>query len=292
MAIPLAIPLIIGGMGAIANAVGSSRARGQQRRQFSDIRGMLGTQLGGTPFSVEDLIRQQLGGGANDRVGIDLSDLTTATDPILQSIRRGPNTSFLTENLTDIGETGNPFDMTQIIESLNPLRKRERESSLASLRAGAPGLGARFGSAQLGQESGLLSRLSENNAALDAQLLFQGYESSQQRRLQALQQLLGVDAQQLTREQSALQGMFGRANIGLGQGRLDLAGRGQNNSLLQLLLQAESTRRQQGIQSAGVLGGLAVPGSGFSSAGGAGLSMANLLLLSQLFGNQGQTTTG
>ncbi len=60
-----------------------------------------------------------------------------------------------------------------------------------------------------------------------------------------------------------------------------------------LNLNSQIQNRQQGIQSAGILGGVGVPGSAFSDAGSAGLDLSQLLLLSQLFEGQGgeETTT-
>lgn len=280
---PFTIGLILSGGGAILNAIGGSKERGQQRRQFNDIRSLLGTQLGGDAFSVEDLITQRLGSQGGNSFVPDLSFLTSASDPILQSIRRGPNDAFLGSNLQELGATGNPFDVTQIIDTLTPLRDRSRGDALADLRSGAPGLGARFGSATARGEEDLIAQLQEQNNAIDSQLLFQGHESAQGRRLQALNGLLGLDAQSLDRDRTALDFLLGRAGAETDAGRLGLAGQAQDDSLLNLLLQAQSTRRGQGIQSAGVLAGVSVPGSNFSSAGGAALDFSQLLLLSELF---------
>lgn len=217
-------------------------------------------------------------------------DLGLATDPILQSMRSGPNDSALSSNLLDILGGNSSFDTSIISSALDPIRRRNLGRQAAALHASAPGLGSRFGSAIRRSEVDLRRQHLQDTTAIDAQMAFQAHEAAQARRLQAANELLGLGQLQLGRDTGALSGLLGQAGIGIqqgglnlqqgqfgldrsrlsldafmGTGQLGLAQGGQQAQLLQMLMGNQNAQNQQRLQALGLMSGQQVasgPGYG------------------------------
>lgn len=271
--------------------------------------------FGGTPGLAQMGLQQYTGqimnqgAGSNPLEGFQLPgptnvyrDFGLATDPILQSMRGGPNDAAMSMNLLDILGGGSSFDSSIVSSALDPIRKRNLRQQAAALNAGASGLGQRFGSAMRRSETELRRSHLEDTAAIDAQMAFAAHEAAQARRLQAAQSLLGMGQLQLGRDTGALTGYGQRAGIGIqegalgidrsrldldarmGAGNLGLAQQGQSNQLLQLLLGHQTNQNQQYLQGLGMMYGQPVAGApGYGPAIG---DLGQLLLFSQLMRGQ------
>lgn len=305
MGIETIAALGIGAVGSYMNARSQNKATDANNARQTDLSNKADQYFQNSPSDLEQMIQSLYGQGAetysgdpNFQIPNISKDLNASTDPILQSLRKGPNTAFLTDQLRGMTETGNPFDTNSIIDALYPVRQRNLNKSVADLQASAPGLGSRFGSAQLNAEQELRRQTLEDTNAADSQLTFAGHESAQNRRLGAAGQLLGVDQQGLQRDQTALQALFSQAGLGMQQAglglqaqqlpleyaKLNFAGKGQQQNLLQMLLGAQGQRQGNNSNLLAILGGLApAQASGY---GGAATDISQLLMLSQLFGKQ------
>jgi hypothetical protein len=239
-------------------------------------------------------------------------DLGLATDPILQSMRGGPNDAAMSTNLLDMLGGGGQYDTSLISSALDPIRQRNLQRSVAELHAAAPGLGSRFGSAVRRGEVDLRRQNLEDTSAIDAQMLFQAHEAAQARRLQAANSLLGMGQLQLGRDQGALGALMQQAGVGINQGQLNLAqgqfgldrsrlsmdailgagnqnlaAQGQQNQLLQLLLGSQTNRSQQQLQALGLMSGQQVPSApGYGNMFG---DLGQMLLMMQLAQGKGKT---
>jgi len=111
-----------------------------------------------------------------------------------------------------LAETGNPFDTSELFSALQPLRARQLRESLGTLRAGAPGLGQRFGSAMRANEQGTVLQHLESISAQDAGIQMQAHEAAQGRRLGA--------GQALNSSALALMELLGRTEQGRRTGNL------------------------------------------------------------------------
>jgi hypothetical protein len=216
---------LIAGSSAVANTIGNiSHQRGERRRQRR-IEGMAMDQMQTGPSFLENLLRSQF---------------NTGQDGQMQMLRGAGGRA-----LEELAETGAPFDTSQLFEALRPVRQRQLEEGLGVMRAGAPGLGQRFGSAMMrGEELTVLEHL-QNIGAMDAGINYQAHEAAQDRRL-------------------------GAAQVGLGA----------QQNLMQLLMQAEQGRRGTNLGALQVAAGL--PGTPQVSYGQPGFDIASLMLLQQL----------
>ena len=230
---PATLAMVVAGGSSAVNTLGNiHQNRGQQRRADrleSRAMGMMETG----PSFLESMLRSQF---------------NTGQDGQMQMMRSMPGASTLNE----LSETGNPFDTSELFEALQPLRGRQLQEGLGALRAGAPGLGQRFGSAMRRNEGQTVLEHLQNISAQDAGIQMQSHEAAQGRRLGAAQI-----------QQGSAQG------------------------LMQILMQAENSRRQGNI---GLLGtAVGVPQAGGVQYGQPGMDIAQLMLLQQLVpGGQSQ----
>lgn len=181
----------------------------------------------------------------HDPSGIEqllLGQFNTGQDGQMQMLRSGPGS----RTLQTLSETGAPFDTSKLFQALAPVRDRQLQTGIASLRGGAPGIGQRFGSAQMASERQFAGEHLQNIAAQDAATSFQAHEAAQARRLQASQ--FGVGAQQ---------------------------------NLLNLLFNAENARKGRNVQLFGAQAGIPqAPGVNF---GQPFTDFGQLMLLKSLF---------
>jgi hypothetical protein len=158
-------------------------------------------------------------------------NFNTGQDGLMQSLRSDPQTK-VDETLGGIGhEGGNPFNTSELFRALGVMDQENTNQAVAQTRAGASGLGHRFGSYMANQEGNMRTQANNAAAARNAQIGMQSHEGAQARAMQALGMLSG-------REQFNTQaGMQGQQNqmqllqtlLGAQQGRM-----GQNMQLAQL----------------------------------------------------------
>jgi hypothetical protein len=76
---------------------------------------------------------------------------------------------------------GNPFDTSEMFRALGAVDDRQMANAVAQMRAGATGLGQRFGGAMLNQEADLRRDMLQNLQARNAGIQSQAYEAAQGR---------------------------------------------------------------------------------------------------------------
>ncbi len=304
MGIETAIGLGISGLGSILGGRSQERAgnnaRNDAMQQQANLRQMISPYLGqqGQMGAAESYLQNHLSqfgqvpGGPGRQGGpyrfnpIDAaqvngpdagsifggSSYNAGQDALMQMLRADPSTKVagLQENLSGILNTGNPFDTTALMRSLDQSNALGQQDALTQLRGGYGSLGQRFGSAAQHNESDLLRRLTSDASTQRAGIVQGSFEAAQGRRLNAGGLLSGLEGQ---RGQQML-GAIGLGNQQTGQ-RLDLAQLIQQAGLAnqqstnqtnqfnaqqglagyQTNLTAGSNAQQQMLQALGLLGG-------------------------------------
>jgi hypothetical protein len=122
------------------------------------------------------------------------SAFNTGQDALMQMLNRsyGPAMDGGLQSSLEGLYGGSEFDANRLIEALAPVDNRLIEQQASALRGSAGSLGQRFGSAMGQDEQRLRSTFAQDVSARNAGLFQQMFESSQNRRLQAL----GLGAQQ------------------------------------------------------------------------------------------------
>jgi hypothetical protein len=228
---PVTAAMVFSAAGSVVDTVGNVSQNRSAGRRANRIESAAMGQMSNTPSELERLLRSRFNVGQ---------------DGGMQFMRSSPGGAAISE----LSETGSPFDTSEMFDALQPVRGRQLNEGLAALRAGAPGLGQRFGSAMLRNEGQTVLEHLQNIAAQDSQMQFQAHESAQGRRLQASQ-----------------------------------IGFGSELGFLQLMAQLEQNRRSGNLQALGIAAGVPQPGA--ISYGQPGQDIGQLLLLSQLTGGSG-----
>lgn len=300
--IPAAIALSAIGSGY--NAYTQDRAARRARRDQQGILDEARRMRQSGPGASEDLIRQLLGQSASGASFVPqmidfgslpgMSAFNTGQDSLMQMLRAGPGA--VDKSLASMVETGNPFDTSPLFDALGVQDRRARDEGLASVYAGASGLGERFGTATARGATDFLTRFTEGLNTRNAGIASGAYEAAQGRRLQAAGQITGRE-QVLAGIAQALQSAgLNMADLGLratgANNQAGIAAAGLNQSqqglraqLLQLLLGAEQGRNQFNLQTLGLGAGMqpVMPGYGYGNAAG---DLGQLLLMMQLMGGQ------
>lgn len=199
---PVNLGLIMAGGGSLLNAYTQNKnanknmAAVQQRQQQIDrTAGALAwTDPMMNQSALESIISGASGNGVPGNTGqLDLKSLfgmnplgNTSTDGIMQMLRGSGPASIAGDLLT----SGNPFDTSQMFDALGIVDARNTGEQVAGLRAGAAGLGQRFGGTMMREEGNLRSRISQDINARNAGIQMQSFESAQGRRMGTLDQLL------------------------------------------------------------------------------------------------------
>lgn len=269
-----------------------SQAAGMRQGGMSEVERMLlgltgaGGQPGFNPTQLNlDSILSQ--GGYN-----------IGQDALMQQLRATPD-SNLNKSLNSIlSGGGNPFDTSGMFDALGAVDQRNTNQQVAGLRAGSSGLGARFGSAQLGAETALRQNISSDINARNAGIQQGSYESAQGRMLQAASQLAARDqyatgiANTLRQGGLDLASLFMQNNNANNATGMQAASMNQNYQaqILQMLLGAEQNRNAFNLQTLGLGMGMQpmMPNYGY---GNAAADMGQLLMFYQLL-NQRPTTGG
>ena len=234
--------------------------------------------------------QQVAGPGYNPQMfnaGMALGDagFNVGQDALMQALRTDPTAKSTQAIQGLIGQQGNPFNASELFRALGVMDQRATDSAVSQTRAGASGLGQRFGSFMARQEGDLRSRANESAAARNAQIGMQSHEAAQQRLLQSMG-LLSGNEQFAAQNQLANAGQLQQAALAAGQ--LGLGGTQANNAsqaqlaqlqqqagmanqtaglqgqqnqaqLLQTLLAAQQAQQAQNIQLAGMSAGVGAP---------------------------------
>ena len=250
-------------------------------------------QVGGPGYNPQLFNAQQALGGAGFNVGQDALMQALRTDPVAKSNQALQGI---------VGQQGNPFNASDLFRALGVMDQRATDQAVSQTRAGASGLGQRFGSFMARQEGDLRSRANEAAAARNAQIGMQSHEAAQQRLLQAMGLMSGNEQfaaqNQLANAGQLQQSALAAGNLGLGGAQANNAAQAQLAGLqqqaqmanqtaglqgqqtqaqvLQALLGAQQNQQAQNIQLAGMSAGVGAPvinpngwGSVLGSAGSA-----------------------
>lgn len=182
---PTAIPLIIAGVGTGINAYQQHKAAKSANRRSSRMMDTAEAQIQSGPGFLEEILRSQFNPGQ---------------DAGLQALRSTPGGNFIQQFLGDGGGE-------QLINSLQPVRDRQLRGGLAEIRASSPGLGQRFGSANMANERNLVGDHLQTIAAQDAATRFEAQGRQLQFGTNILELLAGQENNRLGRNITATTGM-------------------------------------------------------------------------------------
>jgi len=195
----------------------------------------------------EPWLQGMLGGGGSEQ-------FNAGQDALMQMLRSNPMEAS-NRSMTEMVNTGNPFDTTELFRSLGVMDERARGDALAGVRAGSSGLGQRFGTAMARESNNTMAQLLEGAAARNAQIAMGSHESAQGRKLGAASQLgqnqslmaglaqmlMGSDAQQQNQQLNALSLLLGMpmgqsAATGVGS---DIGSMGQMLAFMEMMRGAQ-----------------------------------------------------
>jgi hypothetical protein len=274
MAIGTATALGIGGavLGGILNTRNKNKQAQRQEQYGQQQAAMMQGMMQRAPTGSEMWGQQMLGQmGARplqfDATSFNQYGFNTGQDAIMQALRTDPTAKSNQALEGIIAGGGNPFDTSALFSALGVMDQRATDTAVAQTRAGASGLGQRFGSYMARQEGDMRLRANEAAAARNAQIQMQSYGDAQQRLLASIGALSGNEQfaaqQQLAGAGQLQQGALNASNIGLQAAGMNqqaqLQGQAQQADLLRSLLGAEQTRQGQNIQLAGLAAGLGAP---------------------------------
>lgn len=238
---------------SLLNGYMASKQAGAANKRSNQIynTAMPYTQMG--PTGAENILNQLLTGGNNP----------LGSDSIMQALRADPAWSSM-EAMVSGG--GQPFDQSKLWAAYLPVRERNLQASISGMRAGATGLGQRFGQSMLTGEKNLRLQAAQDWNAADTTMAANAYEAAKGRQMGAANTLL--------------------------QNILQATQSGQANQLgmLQLLGNLQNATRGQNLQALGIAAG--VPTPQFPQYGGYGMDIVQFLMMQHLFnqlGNKGKT---
>lgn len=194
---PTNIGLILAGGGSLLGAYNQNQNAKKNTNavnaRTNTINQAAGALAWTDPLMNQNILSGLANGGTRDPMMADLSAIfggnplgNSSSDGLMQMLR-GSGPASLSGDLL---RTGNPFDTSSMFDALAPLDMRQTDQQVAGLRAGAAGLGQRFGGAMMREESNLRSNIAEQINARNAGIQMQSFESAQGRRMQSLDQLL------------------------------------------------------------------------------------------------------
>lgn len=286
-----AVGLGLQGLGMGYNAWQQNNASNRLNQRQDDILAQAAGMRQNGMGEAEQLIMQLLGGAQNNQSTafrpqqLDMQGLmgqsgfNAGQDALMQMLRATPQSNLNRSLNATIAGQGNPFDTSAMFEALGAVDTRNTNQQVAGLRAGASGLGQRFGSGMLGAETALRQGISTDINARNAGIQQGSYESAQARMLQAAQQLAARDQfqagladniRQGGLDMSALFMQNNNANNAAGAQAVQMGQQDQNfqAQLLQMLLGAQQNRQAFNLSTLGLGAGMqpSFPGYGFGSA--------------------------
>lgn len=275
MAIGTATALGVGGavLGGILNTRNKNKQAQRQEQYGQQQAAMMQGMMQRAPTGNEMWGQQMMGQMGAQPLQFDATSslnqygFNTGQDAIMQALRTDPTAKSNQALEGIIAGGGNPFDTSALFSALGVMDQRATDTAVAQTRAGASGLGQRFGSYMARQEGDMRLRANEAAAARNAQIQMQSYGDAQQRLLASIGALSGNEQfaaqQQLAGAGQLQQGALNASNIGLQAAGMNqqaqLQGQAQQADLLRSLLGAEQTRQGQNIQLAGLAAGLGAP---------------------------------
>ena len=300
---PITLALLgLGAAGTLGQAWSQDRAGKRAAQSQSAIRNRAFGMMAPDPFAGEMMLRNfieslNIGGGeAAPTMG---EGFNVGQDALMQMLRADGGVQMdanLTKQLEEILAGGPSFDTSPLFDALQTQDERRARSATADLRAGASGLGQRFGTALMRAEGDTRAQLAENAGARDASLVQQMWEAAQGRRLGAGQILAGREQTRLGAEDADLERML-RVALGLQEGGLQEGQFNQQNfglglnqqnqmaNFLSMLFNMEQGRRGGNANLLGIAAGQ--PGvAGPSAIPGAGADMAQMIMLMRLLGQE------
>lgn len=280
----LAAAAAIAGAGSLINAGSNIYGSISQNRQLKQRQEMasryMSPFLNGGPGAAETGLDQLLARLSNGTTGGEA--FNTGQDSLLQMLRTDPNAKARTA-MEGMLETGDPFDTSNMFRMLEQVDARQRASGLADLRAGASGLGQRFGSSMMQGEQDVVKQLLESTGARNAQIQQGSYEAAQGRRMQA-----ATSIQEMTQQHAQVAQTL--ANLGIAKDQADqtatqllLSGYGQLGNM-------QSNRQTQMMQALSML--LGQPMQSMYNPGNDIGQIGQLMLFMNMMGNKGGANAG
>jgi hypothetical protein len=297
-----ALALQGGGMGYNAYQQNRQANRLNQRQDqlLEQAAGMRQTGPGAAEQQLLRLLSGDMSGMTFDPTLVDPSALlgqggfNLGQDALMQMLRATPESNANKSLEAILAGGGMPFDTSELFGALETTDRRNTNQQVAGLRAGASGLGQRFGSATQGAEVALRQGIAADTGTRNAGIQQGSHEAAQNRLLQAIAQLGARDQLQAGLAQSVQQGGLSAADFLLGanaqNNQFGLAGASlnqQNRSgmagILQQLLSAEQGRNMFNLQTLGLGAGMqpALPSYGY---GNAANDLGQLIMFMQLLG--------
>lgn len=268
--------LVNAGMGIYNQAQQNKQIRARQAMAMQYLTPYLNGGPGLAESGLSDLLMRMSNGTQPGEA------FNTGQDALMQMLRSNPNQQTLNQ-LNSMVATGDPFDTSNMFKTLQAVDDRQRARGLADLRAGATGLGQRFGSSMMQGEQDLVGQLLDTSAARNAQIQQGAYEAAQGRRLQAAGQIADINQQHANLATTL-------ANLGLSQNQAHnaalsmlLSGYGQLGSM-------QSQRQGLNMQALSML--LGAPMTQTYNPGGDLGQMAQLMLFLQMMKGGGGTAVG
>lgn len=252
-----------------------------------------GGQDPGSTFSPTQL---DLGGLLNQ------GGFNVGQDALMQQLRATPGSNLNKSLEAVLAGGGNPFDTSELFSALGAVDQRNTNQQVAGLRAGASGLGQRFGSGMLGAETALRQSISGDLNARNAGIQQGSYESAQARLLQAASQLAARDqfqaglSDQIRRGGLDLASLFMQNNNANNASAAQAASINQQNrgfeaGLLQMLLGAEQNRNAFNLSTLGLGAGMQpqMPAYGY---GNAASDFGQMMMFMQMLNQRPQPSMG
>lgn len=236
---------LFSGLGSFMNARGANNAADAEERFRRMLLGEVNDFRSQGPGQAESFLSNLL--------------MNTSQDGLFQMLRRSPNEqrdNAVESFLMGTAETGDPFDTSELFESLGIQDARRRDEGVGDILAGTSGLGERFGTAANLGVADFLARSGEGEASRNAQIAMGSHEAAQGRRQGALQQLM-----QLTQNEQGQQNIVTQLLLGFinSLGGMESGRRGQEANLLGMLGGVGPEAQQPGFGGfAGDIGSLLI----------------------------------
>lgn len=133
----------------------------------------------------------------------------TSQDALMQMLNRNPAAQLgqAGATLDQLSQTGMPANTQSLLAGLQPMQAQQMNQQVNQLRAGASGLGARYGSGIGANEALLRSNLGAQQNATNSQLVYQGQNDAANRMMQAAQGFGGLLNQGVNSQLGAASGI-------------------------------------------------------------------------------------
>jgi hypothetical protein len=254
----------------------------------------LGMMNGGMPqfASLNPTSVNTLGGNYNlaNMLGQMAMPANMSQDGIFQSMNRGPGDLY--NAYTQLGQTGNRFDATQMFQSMIGLEDQQMNKALTKARGATGGLGQRLGTGSQRVLGDIASEMALGGAAQRQQLGLNIHEAAAGRSANAMQQLaqMQMGLQQQQNEQAfGAQQFNAQQQAAATQYNNQMGQQGFMNQMnaMQVGSGLAQQRAQNQAQALGIMAGVptpqANPNAGWMGQGIAGMANAGMDALSMWY---------